>query len=104
MKKAIPLTGSSSVSVADADYEQFRTALRKQLLKVARTHPVASTRALFQSMADGHAMPRSSPERRTEPKAPPAPVVAPAPVAKASEPRRAPPARPVHRRPSALAK
>ena len=104
MKKSIPLTGSTTAVTTDPSYERFNASLRKQLLKVARTHPVESTRALFQSMADGNMMPRSGPKERPQPAAPPVAAPPPTPVAKAPEPRRAPPARPVHRRPSALAK
>lgn len=66
MKKPLPLTGSSSVNVADPEFKKFRAALRKQLLKVAHTHPVASTRALFLAMADGDAVPRLRSERKPE--------------------------------------
>lgn len=65
MKKASPLTGASD-GVSDLDVKRFRAALRKQLLKVAQTHPVASTRALFQKMADGNVMPGLTTERKAE--------------------------------------
>ena len=98
MKKAIPLTGSSD-GISDLDLKRFRAALRKQLLKVAQTHPVASTRALFQKMADGKIgpQPKLGAGRilaQDEPEPPPAPVV------QAHPSRRAPPPRPAFYRPS----
>lgn len=66
MKKPLPLTGSSLVSEVDPELKKFRLALRKQLLKVSQTHPVATTWALFQAMADGDAVPRLRAERRPE--------------------------------------
>ena len=97
MKKAIPLTGSSN-GVSDLDLKRFRAALRKQLLKVAQTHPVASTRALFQKMADGNVMPGLTTERKPET------VVAPSPTELSGAPpsRRAPPSRQVFRNPNIL--
>jgi hypothetical protein len=100
MRKPIRLTGAPSV--ADPGFDQFRTALRKQLLKVAATHSQPHTRALFQWMADGR---KGAPPTRDQHLAKaPEPNPAPAPVAKAPEPRRAPPPRPAFKRPTALAK
>ncbi len=74
MKMPLPLTGSSLVSAVDPELKKFRLALRKQLLKVAQTHPVAHTRALFQAMADGSVMPKFTADQKPEPNVPSAPA------------------------------
>lgn len=75
MKKPLPLTGSSLVSAVDPELKKFRLALRKQLLKVAQTHPVAHTRALFQAMADGSILPQFTADQKPETSVvPPAPA------------------------------
>lgn len=102
MKKPLPLTGSTPDLSHDPVRDRFLASLQRQLQKVAHTHPSPYTRALFQWMHDGRQGPAPTIERKPVPA--PEPIPAPAPVAKAPEPRRAPPARPAFKRPTALAK
>lgn len=91
MKKPLPLTGSSLVSALDPELKKFRLALRKQLLKVAQTHPVAQTRALFQAMADGSAMPKFTADQKPETSVVPS---APSELLRAAPPMRVPTPKP----------
>lgn len=85
MKKPLPLTGFSSVTVNDPIRQRFLSSLQAAISKTA---------------SSGKAVIRPSGERKPEPELAPIP----APVAKAPDPRRAPPPRPTFKRPSGLTK
>lgn len=89
MKKAIPMTGSPSTIVVDPDLEKFRATIARLWEKTLASGKVRILSAGADTQND---------RRSTSPK------TAPAPPQKAPEPRRAPPARPTYKRPSALTK
>ena len=112
MKKSIPMTGSSTVAAADSDLEKFRTSLNRVWKKTLASGKVRildegafirRDRGSISQISEQAATAIS--EFRQELNAISAPSEpAPAKTSSAPPPRRAPPARPTIKRPSALKK